>query len=76
MRKKKTKNAYKKGENHSDPIYTSPIKNLPLFCTLFKGGGSRRAFTLPGEGGNHLHCARWNLRRFARSYSVSIFEIL
>ena len=34
---------------------------VPLFCTLFKRGGSRRAFRLPGEGGDHS-IIRWNLR--------------
>ena len=29
QKKKKTKKCVKKGENHSDPIYTNPIKNLP-----------------------------------------------
>ena len=30
---------------------------VPLFCTLFTGGGNRRASRLPGEGGDHFHCA-------------------
>ena len=29
---------------------------VPLFCTLFNKGGSRRAFRLPGAGGDHFHC--------------------
>ena len=28
----------------------------PLVCTLFTKGGNRRAFRLPGEGGDHFHC--------------------
>ena len=28
----------------------------PLFCALFNRGGNRRAFRLPGEGGDHFHC--------------------
>ena len=28
-----------------------------LVCTLFNKGGSRRAFRLPGAGGDHFHCA-------------------
>ena len=28
--RKKNKKCVKKGENHSDPIYTNPIKNLPI----------------------------------------------
>ena len=27
-----------------------------LFCTLFSKGGTRRAFRLPGAGGDHFHC--------------------
>ena len=27
---KKNEKCAKKGENHSDPIYTNPIKNLPM----------------------------------------------
>ena len=27
-----------------------------LFCTLFNGDGNRRAFRLPGAGGDHFHC--------------------
>ena len=30
---------------------------VPLFCTLFNKGGNRRAFRLPGAGGDHFHCA-------------------
>ena len=29
---------------------------VPLFCTLFNRCGSRRAFGLPGAGGDHFHC--------------------
>ena len=29
---------------------------VPLFCTLFSRGGNRRAFRLPGAGGDHFHC--------------------
>ena len=29
---------------------------VPLFCTSFNKCGNRRAFRLPGEGGDHLHC--------------------
>ena len=29
MRREKGEKCVKKGENHSDPIYTNPIKNLP-----------------------------------------------
>ena len=28
----------------------------PLVCTLFNRGANRRAFRLPGEGGDHCHC--------------------
>ena len=30
---------------------------VPLCSTLFNRGGNRRAFRLPGEGGDHFHCA-------------------
>ena len=29
---------------------------VPLLSTLFNRGGNRRAFRLPGEGGDHFHC--------------------
>ena len=29
---------------------------VPLFRTLFYRGGDRRAFRLPGAGGDHFHC--------------------
>ena len=31
-----------------------PLRSL--VCTLFKKGGSRGAFRLPGAGGDHFHC--------------------
>ena len=31
-----------------------PLRSL--VCTSFKKGGSRRAFRLPGAGGDHFHC--------------------
>ena len=31
-----------------------PLRSL--VCTLFKKGGNRRAFRLPGVGGDHFHC--------------------
>ena len=34
-----------------------PHPCVPLLCALFTKGGKRRAFGLPGEGGNHFHCA-------------------
>ena len=34
---------------------------VPSFSSLKKRSGSRRALRLPGEGGDHFHCARWNL---------------
>ena len=30
---------------------------VPSFFTLFTKGGKRGAFRLPGEGGDHFHCA-------------------
>ena len=32
-----------------------PLRSL-IFCTLFNRGGNRRAFGLPGAGGEHFHC--------------------
>ena len=29
---------------------------VPLLCTSFNRGGSRRAFRLPGAGGDRFHC--------------------
>ena len=29
---------------------------FPFLCTWFNRGGSRRAFRLPGEGGDHIYC--------------------
>ena len=37
----------KKGENHSDPIYTNPTKNLPLFFLVFPPAH-------PGPSGHEL----------------------
>ena len=28
---------------------------VPLFCALLSKGGNRRAFRLPGVGGDHFH---------------------
>ena len=39
-----------------------------LFCALFNGGGSRRAFRLPGAGGGSFPLYG---ETFARSYSAS-----
>ena len=30
---------------------------VPLFSTLFTRGGNKRVFRIPGEGGDHFHCA-------------------
>ena len=43
---------------------------VPLFCTLFKRGGSRSAFRLPGAGRGSFPLYGGT---FARSYSVSTF---
>ena len=32
-----------------------PLRSL-LLCTLFTKAGNRRAFRLPGAGGDHVHC--------------------
>ena len=36
--------------------YLARTPCVPLFCTLFNRGGNRRAFRLPGAGGDHVHC--------------------
>ena len=42
------------GSSASHPARTP---HVPLFCTLFNKGGNRRTLRLPGEGGDHVHCA-------------------
>ena len=52
----------------SSAPYHAHTPCVPLFCTFFNGGGSRRAFRLPGVGrGSFPLCGG----AFARSYSVS-----
>ena len=41
----------------SSASYLACAPCVSLFCTLFNMGGNRRAFRLPGEGGDHFHCA-------------------
>ena len=41
----------------SSASYLARTPCVPLFCALVSKGGSRRAFRLPGEGGDHFHCA-------------------
>ena len=40
----------------SSAPYLARTPCAPLFCALFNKGGNRRAFRLPGEGGDHVHC--------------------
>ena len=40
----------------SSAPYLARTPCVPLFSTLFKKGGNRRAFRLPGAGGDHFHC--------------------
>ena len=40
----------------SSAPYLACTPCVPLFCTLFNRGGSRRVFGLRGEGGDHFHC--------------------
>ena len=40
----------------SSASYLARTPCVPLFCTLFNVVGNRRAFRLPGEGGDHFHC--------------------
>ena len=42
------------GGNSESYLARTPC--VPLFCTLFNRGGNRRAFRLPGEGGDYFHC--------------------
>ena len=41
----------------SSAPYLARTPCVPLFCTLFRMGGNRRVFRLPGAGGDHFHCA-------------------
>ena len=54
----------------SSAPYLARTPCVPLFCTLFNRDGNRRAFGLPGAGGDHFHCT---VGTFVRSYSVSSF---
>ena len=40
----------------SSASYLARTPCVPLFCTSFNRDGNRRAFRLPGEGGDHFHC--------------------
>ena len=40
----------------SSVSYLARTPCVPLLSTLFNRGGNRRAFRLPGEGGDHFHC--------------------
>ena len=40
----------------SSASYLARTPCVPLFCTLFNKGGNKRAFRLPGEGGDHFYC--------------------
>ena len=40
----------------SSAPYLACAPCVPLFCALFYRGGNRRAFRLPGAGGDHFHC--------------------
>ena len=40
----------------SSAPYLARTPCVPLFCALFNRGGDRRAFRLPGAGGDHMHC--------------------
>ena len=41
----------------SSASYLTRTPCVPLFCALYKMVGNRRVFRLPGEGGDHVHCA-------------------
>ena len=40
----------------SSASYLARTPRVPLFSTLFNRGGNRRAFRLPGAGGDHCQC--------------------
>ena len=40
----------------SSASYLARTPCVPLLPILFNRGGNRRAFRLPGEGGDHFHC--------------------
>ena len=40
----------------SSVSYLARTPCVPFFSTLFNRGGNRRAFRLPGKGGDHFHC--------------------
>ena len=51
MRRKRGKMRREKGENHSDPIYTNPMKNLPRECPRKRlRRGVSGAHWAPGSG--------------------------
>ena len=52
----------------SSAPYLTRTPCVPLLCTLFNRGGNRRAFRLPGAGGDHFHCT---VETFVWSYPVS-----
>ena len=41
----------------SSASYLACTPYVPVLCNLFNRDGNRRAFKLPGEGGDHFHCA-------------------
>ena len=47
-----------------------------LACTLFNKGGSRRAFRLPGTGGDHFHCTVEPSPGHIRCRSVAEIKVL
>ena len=46
-------------------LWQHPTLASPCFCTLLNRVGNKKAFRLPGEGGDHFHCT---VGTFARSY--------
>ena len=41
----------------SSASYLTRTPCVPLFCTLLNRDGNKGVFILPGEGGDHFHCA-------------------
>ena len=60
----------------SSAPYLARTPCVHLFCTLLNRGGNRRAFRLPGEGGDLISIVRWNLRPVIFGVDISIAIVL
>ena len=57
----------------SSALYLARTPCVPLFGTLFNTGRNRRAFRLPGEGGDHVHCTVEPLTGHIRCRNLTFF---